>query len=389
MGDTAAVQEEIINLKEKIQSKEWYPQAQWGSMDNASSGPREVSEKPSRKLKGHFGKVYALHWAQNEQADAQNQHALVSASQDGKLIIWNAFTTNKFQAIPLRSSWVMTCAYEPTKGLYVACGGLDNLCSVYKVDSDAVTAGNNRDNYCELVKHDGYLSCCRFIDDRKIITSSGDATCILWDIDASGKRDELHFTDHTGDCMSVAICPTDKHVFASGSCDSTAKIWDTRMGNGEGSNSASSGNCVMSFGEKRFITGGNDDLPHAHESDINSVCFLADGKSIGTGSDDSSCKVFDLRSYGILNNFQHEVILHGITSVCTSKTGRFFIAGYDDYHLRVFDTLKELSPESTTSAFQQVPVHENRVSSVGMAPSGKALCTGSWDTLLHVHCPRQ
>ena len=33
-------------------------------------------------------------------------------------------------AIPLRSSWVMTCAYAPS-GNYVACGGLDNICSIY------------------------------------------------------------------------------------------------------------------------------------------------------------------------------------------------------------------------------------------------------------------
>jgi len=386
MADTAALQEEIINLKKKIHATNWYPQEKWGSMTAAGSEAKGVSEKPSRKLKGHFGKVYALHWAQNCDKDGANSHALVSASQDGKLIIWNAFTTNKFQAIPLRSSWVMTCAYEPTKGLYVACGGLDNLCSVYKVDAEGASAGNTRvDNYAELVKHDGYLSCCRFIDDRKIITSSGDATCILWDIEASGKRDIQHFTDHTGDCMSVAINPTDSNIFASGSCDSMAKIWDTRIGKGEGSNSSSS--AVMSFGEKRFPS-SNEDAPHGHESDINSVCFLSDGMTIGTGSDDSSCKIFDLRSYGILNNFQHEVILHGITSVCTSKTGRFLVAGYDDYHLRVFDCLKELSPDSGTSSFQQVPVHENRVSSVGMSPSGKALCTGSWDTLLQIHIPK-
>ena len=33
-------------------------------------------------------------------------------------------------AIPLRSSWVMTCAYAPS-GNFVACGGLDNICSIY------------------------------------------------------------------------------------------------------------------------------------------------------------------------------------------------------------------------------------------------------------------
>lgn len=37
-------------------------------------------------------------------------------------------------AIPLRSSWVMTCAYAPS-GNFVACGGLDNMCSIYNLKS--------------------------------------------------------------------------------------------------------------------------------------------------------------------------------------------------------------------------------------------------------------
>ena len=39
----------------------------------------------------------------------------------------------------------------------------------------------------ELASHTGYLSCCRFINDgTRILTSSGDMTCILWDVN-SGK----------------------------------------------------------------------------------------------------------------------------------------------------------------------------------------------------------
>ena len=56
---------------------------------------------PRRSLKGHFGKIYAMHWA----GEAMSEN-LVSASQDGKLIVWNALTTNKVNAIPLRSSQV-------------------------------------------------------------------------------------------------------------------------------------------------------------------------------------------------------------------------------------------------------------------------------------------
>lgn len=150
--------------------------------------------KPRRTLKGHLAKIYAMHWA------ADKQH-LVSASQDGKLIVWDAYTTNKVHAIPLRSSWVMTCAYSPS-GNFVACGGLDNVCSIYSLKSGASpsSAGGGAKAARELSAHSGYLSCCRFINDRQIVTSSGDMSCMLWDIDAGVRI--MDFSDHTGDVMS-------------------------------------------------------------------------------------------------------------------------------------------------------------------------------------------
>lgn len=135
----------------------------------------------------------------------------------------------QMHAIPLRSSWVMTCAYAPS-GNYVACGGLDNICSIYNLKtregnvrvsrelpghtgevcsaSPAATApreqsclglaglvlvmdwlGENLDVLAlepsvitpgskpyTTVLFLGYLSCCRFLDDNQIVTSSGDTT---------------------------------------------------------------------------------------------------------------------------------------------------------------------------------------------------------------------
>ena len=119
-----------------------------------------------RTLRGHLAKIYAMHWG----TDSSSRN-LVSASQDGKLIVWDSYTTNKVHAIPLRSSWVMTCAYAPS-GSFVACGGLDNICSIYSLKN---REGNVRVSR-ELPGHTGYLSCCRFIDDTQIVTSSGDMT---------------------------------------------------------------------------------------------------------------------------------------------------------------------------------------------------------------------
>lgn len=313
---------------------------------SSQQGPQTEIRKPPltklrRTLKGHFGKVYAMHWA----GDSQN---LVSASQDGKLIIWNGYTTHKLQAIPLRSSWVMTCAFEQSKGNLVACGGLDNLCSIFHVQNAQPARAAK-----ELAAHDGYLSCCRFIDEGHIATCSGDSTCIYWDVE-SGEVIKT-FSEHEADVMSLAVNPLNQNIFVSGSVDATAKVWDIR-----------SGECVQTH--------------VGHESDINSVSFFPDGQGFGTGSDDSTCRAFDMRSYGEVNCFGHDKILCGITSVAYSKSGRLLFAGYDDFNTYVWDSLGE----GGTHCFQFQQPHDNRVSCLGVNADGDALCTGSWDTLLKV-----
>lgn len=50
--------------------------------------------------------------------------------QDGKMIIWDAFTTNKEHAVTMPTTWVMACAYAPSGNL-VACGSVS--CHVISV----------------------------------------------------------------------------------------------------------------------------------------------------------------------------------------------------------------------------------------------------------------
>jgi len=300
--------------------------------------PRNEKLKVRRTLKGHLAKIYAMHWA-------EDKTHLVSASQDGKLLIWDGITTNKVHAIPLRSSWVMTCAYSPS-GSFVACGGLDNICSVYNLRAKEVPIRVNR----ELNSHTGYLSCCRFLDDRRIVTSSGDMTCIMWDIESNVKM--VEFSDHNGDVMSLSINPNDKNTFISGACDATAKLWDMR-----------NGKCVQTF--------------PGHDSDINAVSFFPNGMAFGTGSDDASCRLFDIRADRDLMKYTHESILCGITSVGFSISGRYFFAGYDDFNCNVWDTLKG-------ERVFTLQGHDNRVSCLGVSSDGMALCTGSWDSLLRI-----
>eukprot|EP00045_Choanoeca_perplexa_P021528 m.6478 g.6478 ORF g.6478 m.6478 type:complete len:340 (-) comp8515_c0_seq2:166-1185(-) len=304
------------------------------TVDSLSS----VSLRCRRVLRGHFGKIYSMHWA------GDSQH-LVSASQDGKLIIWDAYSSAKVYAIPLRSSWVMTCAYSPS-GNYVACGGLDNMCTIYEL------AAQDTDNGAvakELIHHTGYLSCCRFINDRQILTASGDKTCALWDVERG--QPITVFSGHVGDVMSLSVSP-DKQTFVSGACDSTAKLWDMR-----------DGKCKQTFS--------------GHEHDINSVQFFPTGMAFASGSDDSTCRLFDIRADQEIFNYSDQSITSGVTSVGFSKSGRLLYAGYDDYNCNVWDTLKGVQ-------VQALAAHENRVSCLGVSDDGMALCTGSWDASLRV-----
>jgi len=339
------------NLKSQIaKAKEYNQDCSIQDVSNKrSSGLCALASsiKQRKTLKGHFGKVYSMHWS----GDSTN---LISASQDGKLIIWNALTTHKVQAIPLRSSWVMTCAYEQSQGNLVASGGLDNTCSIYRLQRDQPIYNENEAASIELTGHEGYLSCCRFISERNILTSSGDSTLKEWDIERGAVKQTFH--GHDADVMSLSVLPAvDCNVFVSGSCDSKAKVWDLRMGS----------NCVQTF--------------EGHESDINSVSLFPDGKAFGTGSDDSSCRLFDMRCYGEVNNFGSDKILCGITSVAFSASGRLLFSGYDYYVCHVWDVTRE----SSDSAYQ-LEGHENRISCLGVNPKGEALCTGSWDTFLKI-----
>jgi len=161
-------------------------------MANDTAPLPRLTLKVRRTLKGHLAKIYSLHWA-------TDKRHIVSASQDGKLIVWDAYTTNKVHAIPLRSSWVMTCAYAPSGNL-VACGGLDNICTIYSIRGAGPGGPGGQVKMArELSAHSGYLSACRFIDDRRIVTSSGDMSCMLWDIEQGVRTQE--FNDHTGDVM--------------------------------------------------------------------------------------------------------------------------------------------------------------------------------------------
>jgi len=334
---------------------------------DAVSVKHEIKER--RPLRGHFGKIYALHWCKSEGKLEIGDEKVVSASQDGKLIVWNALSGNKLKLIPLASAWVMTVAFSGS-GDFVACGGLDNICSVYRLSAHGIPDEKSppvRPAF-ELQHHDGYLSCCRFLDDTKMLTCSGDHTCVLWDINE--QKVNTIFEGHENDVMCLAPFGAN-NTFISAGCDMTARVWDLR-----------SKTQVRSQVKNPTQTFAGSDDKDGHTSDINAIDLFPDSHAFGTGSDDSSCRIFDQRCWGQVQcvvpdqgNTQSSV-----TSCAFSGSGRFMVAGYDDFSTRVWDVLTG----KPAAGLSKLESHEKRVSCLGINKSGKAICTGSWDDSLKI-----
>nr|KJB79197.1 hypothetical protein B456_013G037500 [Gossypium raimondii] len=263
-----------------------------------------------RTLQGHTGKVYSLDWT-------PERDRIVSASQDGRLIVWNAQTSQKTHAIKLPCAWVMTCAFSPT-GQSVACGGLDGMCSIFNLNS-ATDRDGNLPVSVTLNGHKGYVSCCQYVPDEDIhiITSSGDQTCVLWDI---------------------------------------------------------------TTGLRTTVFGG--EFQSGHTADV--LRYFSYGNRFGTGSDDGTCRLFDIRNGHQLQVYYQQ---HGdkevplVTSIAFSISGRLLFAGYSNGDCYVWDTLLARVVLNLGSVKNS---HENRISCLGLSADGSSLCTGSWDTNLKI-----
>jgi len=113
-----------------------------------------------------------------------------------------------------------------------------------------------------------------------------------------------------------------------------------------------------------------------HTEDVNTVQYFPNGNAFATGSDDYSCRLWDIRADCELMKYT-QPLQKGVTAVAFSISGRYLFAAYDDTTCQVFDTLKG-------DTVGELKGHTQRVSCLGVAVDGCALGTGSWDGTLRV-----
>ncbi|XP_048372934.1 guanine nucleotide-binding protein G(I)/G(S)/G(T) subunit beta-2 isoform X2 [Sphaerodactylus townsendi] len=175
-----------------------------------------IQMRTRRTLRGHLAKIYAMHWG-------TDSRLLVSASQDGKLIIWDSHTTNKVHFIPLGvASWVMTCAYSPS-GNYVACGGAgQHLLHLQPQNPGGEVPSSVRACQSEL----GTLGTSPAAGSLTITRSSRaletpHALCGTLRRVSRSRRSQA-----TAATSCLCPCPPTCAFLFSGACDASIKLWE-------------------------------------------------------------------------------------------------------------------------------------------------------------------
>lgn len=250
-------------------------------------------------FKGHFNKIHALSWSNN---------GYLSSTQDQALIIWSSQGA-KICVITLSDFSGMALDFSCKHGDYVASGGLDNECTIHKINySESESVHHTK--MCVLSKHSGFISDCILMNDStELATSSGDGTIKIWDIENSCPTQEFH--GHQSDVMAISECNIEyfenknsEKLLLSASTDGSCKIWDYRI------NEAN--NCVHSY--------------YLSDADVNCCSWFPDGQSFAAGSEDGSIKLMDIRTHRQLNVYESEK-KNAVHSVCFSKSGYFLFAG--------------------------------------------------------------
>ncbi|MHC4518612.1 MAG: WD40 repeat domain-containing serine/threonine protein kinase, partial [Planctomycetota bacterium] len=222
-------------------------------------------------------------------------------------------------------------------------------------------------------------------DGQRIATGSSDTTARVWD--ASSGKELLTLKGHSSVLWSVGFSPDDQRIVTA-SDDGTAKVWQADNGEELLTLEGHAGpvwSAAFSPDSQRIVTGSSGGTAKVWEASsgkelltlqgptagLVSAAFSPDGQRIVTGSDDGTAKVWDASSGEELLTLKGHS--DALLSVAFSPDGERIVGGGMGNAARVWDA----------SSGEELPTlkgHSDAVLSVAFSPDGRRVATGSQDS---------
>ena len=217
-------------------AKSWHLNRAFYNYSYSPQVPRIDQDRIHSKarLEGHFGRTIGVDFVDNA--------TLLSCAQDSKMIIWDSESCLKRAWVNLSTGSIPTCcSVERSERRLMAWGGYNASIEVFDINKclkmgktgllhendDFIHHGgvaphlnpvhSNDDAICSqghvaaqhemvLVGHESFLTDLAWCEaDRCLISTSGDSSTILWDVEMQTKL--LSLGGHSDDINCVALCP--------------------------------------------------------------------------------------------------------------------------------------------------------------------------------------
>jgi WD40 repeat protein len=199
-----------------------------------------------------------------------------------------------------------------------------------------------------LKDHIGWVKSVTFShDSTRLASGSGDSTVKIWDASSGACLQTLK--GHS-DCVNSVAFSHNSTWLASGSGDRTVKIWDT-----------SSGACLQTL--------------KGHSHWVNSVVFSHNSTWLASGSSDRTVKIWDASSGACLQTLKGHK--HWVNSVAFSHNSTRLASGSSDRTVKIWDA-------SSGARLQTLKGHSDYVNSVAFSHNSTWLASGSGDRTVKI-----
>lgn len=220
-------------------------------------------------------------------------------------------------------------------------------------------------------------------DAKTLASGSEDTTLKLWDI--AGRAEKI--TRRQSLSINAVAFSDEGKTLASASNDKTVAIWDVQTGNTNHTLKghtdevytvafSTDGQLLASGSKDRTIrlwdvqTGALKRTLEGHSDIVSSVAFSADGKTLVSGSFDKTVKLWDVQTGSLRQTFEgHSDFVYGVD---VSPDSKLVASGSKDMTIKIWNV-------DSGAVSQTLRGHNERVFAVAFSPDGQLLASGSVD----------